>query len=97
MQKCIEGLIEGRNLKYKDLLWIYRHAIRLGLKGLTFFKNDGSIKIIAEGEERNLLFFIRKLKRGRFLFPIFSLIENISITWHEPRNEFNDFSISQTT
>ena len=34
------------------------HAIRLGLKGITFFKKiDGSIKVIAEGrKERNLLF-----------------------------------------
>ncbi len=97
MQRCIESTIEGRSLNYKDLLWIYRHAIRLGLKGITFFKSDGTIKVIAEGEEKNLLFFIKKIKRGRFLFPIFSLIDNLCIQWHEARNEFDDFSISETT
>jgi acylphosphatase len=77
-------------------VWIRRHAIKYGLKGLTFFKNDGSIKIIAEGEERNLLIFIKKLKRGRHFFSIFFSVENFSIVWHEPRNEFVDFSISES-
>ena len=96
MQKCIDRTISGKNLDYNYLLWITDHAIRLGLKGITFFKNDGSIKVIAEGEEKNLLFFIKKLKRGRFFFPLFSPIENFSITWHEPKHEFEDFSISET-
>lgn len=97
MQKCIESTMWGKNLNYDYLLWIKHHAIRLGLKGITFFKNDGSIKVIAEGEERNLLFFISKLQRGRFLFPVFSPVENFSMIWHEPRNEFENFSISETT
>lgn len=71
MLKCIESVMWGRNLSYDYLLWIRRHAIRLGLKGITFFKNDGSIKTIAEGEERNLLFFVKKLKRGRFFSSSF--------------------------
>ncbi|OGI71055.1 hypothetical protein A3B84_02540 [Candidatus Nomurabacteria bacterium RIFCSPHIGHO2_02_FULL_35_13] len=97
MQKCIESTISGKNLGYDYLLWINRQATRLGLKGITFFKSDGSIKVIAEGEEKNLLFLIKKLRRGRFFFPIFSPVENFSITLHEPRNEFENFSISKTT
>jgi len=97
MLKCIESTVSGRNLNYEDLLWINRHAIRLGLKGITFFKSDGSIRVIAEGEEKNLLFFIKKLKRGRHFFSLFSPVENFSIAWHESRNEFEDFSISETT
>lgn len=97
MQKCIEGVMSGKNLNYEYLVWIRDHAIRLGLKGITFFKNDGSIKIVAEGDERNLFVFIKQLKRGRYFFPLFSPIENFSIQWHEPRQEFEDFSISETT
>src|SRR3989338_7018804 len=69
MQKCIESTISGKNLGYDYLLWINRQATRLGLKGITFFKSDGSIKVIAEGEEKNLLFLIKKL-RTKFLFFI---------------------------
>jgi acylphosphatase len=92
----MESTISGRNLSYEYLLWIYDNAIRFGFKGIIFFKNDGSIKVIAEGEEKNLLFFINKIERGRFFFHFFSPVENFSIIWHEPRNEFNDFSISET-
>ena len=96
MQKCIESVMSGKNLSYDYLLWISRQAIRFGIKGITFFKNDGSIKVIAEGEERNLLFFMRKLRRGRFFLPLFSPVENFSIKWCEPKNEFSDFSITET-
>jgi len=96
MPKCIESTMWGKNLSYNYLLWIRRHAIRLGLKGITFFKNDGSIKTIAEEEERNLLFFVKKLRRGRFLFPIFSPVENFSIKWCDLKNDFEDFSISES-
>jgi acylphosphatase len=96
MIKSIDSTMWGKNLNYSYLLWIRDNAIRLGLKGMTFFKNDGSLKVIAEGEEQNLLFFIEKLKRGRFLFPIFSPVENFSIKWHSPKYEFENFSISET-
>lgn len=96
MIRCIESTMWGKNLNYNYLLWICDHAINLGLKGITFFKNDGSIKVIAEGDERNLLFFIKKLRRGRFFLPLFSPVENFSIQWHEPRNEFEGFSISES-
>lgn len=86
----------GKNLSYDYLLWIRRHAIRLGLKGITFFKNDGSIKTIAEGEEKNLLFFIKKLRHGKFFLPLFSPVENFSIKWCEAKHEFEDFSISES-
>lgn len=96
MQKCIESVMSGKNLKYDYLLWISHQAVQLGIKGITFFKNDGSIKTIAEGEERNLLFFMKKLRRGKFFFPVFSPVENFSIKWCEPKNEFSDFSITET-
>ena len=95
MQKCIDSTISGKNLDYNYLLWITDHAIRLGLKGITFFKNDGSIKVIAEGEEKNLLFFVEKLRRpSNFFTRIFSSTENFSVIWHEPKHEFEGFSVS---
>ena len=96
MLKCIDSTMSGKNLNYDYLLWISHQAIQFGIKGITFFKNDGSLKVIAEGEERNLLFFMKKLRRGRFLLPLFSPVENFSMTWREPKNEFEDFSISET-
>ena len=96
MLRGIESTIYGKNLSYDYLVWIRRNAIRFGLKGITFFKNDGSIKTIAEGEEKNLLFFVKKLRRGRFVLPLFSPVENFSVNWEEPKHDFEDFSISET-
>ena len=95
MIKCIESTMSGKNLDYDYLLWINRQAVRLGLKGITFFKNDGSIRVIAEGEEVNLNRFVNKLQHGPYFFSFFSPIEDLSITLHEPKNEFKDFSISE--
>lgn len=97
MLKCIENTISGKNLDYEYLLWIEKNANQLGLKGITFFKNDGSIKVITEGEEENLFMFMNKLKRGPYYFSLFSPVENFATTWQEPKNEFVDFSISETT
>lgn len=96
MQKCAEITMWGRNLSYDDLLWLYNKAVNFGLKGATFFKNDGSIKIIAEGAEENLLFFIKKIKKGRSFFYFFSPIENFSVVWKNAKNDFDDFSISES-
>jgi acylphosphatase len=95
MRKCVDCLISGRNLQYRDLIWINRLANSLSLKGTTFFKNDGSIKIVVEGEEEDLLFFIKKVKNGRFFLSIFSTIENFSTVWTYPKNEFDNFAISE--
>ena len=85
----------GRRLSYEYLEWIRDCAIQFGLKGITFFVNDGSIKVIAEGDERNITPFVNKLKHGRYLFSFMSPIENFSVVWQEPKNEFEDFSISE--
>ena len=97
MQKCIESTISGINLDHEYLFWIRNNAVQLGLKGITFFKGDGSIKVIAEGEEQNLNKFLNKLRRGRHFFSIFYPVENFSIILHEPKNEFEDFTISEST
>ncbi len=86
MLKCIESRVWGINLNYKYLLRIKDIAVRLGLKGIASFKDDGSAKIIAEGEERNLLFFVNELKHSHFF-------EDFSMVWREPENKFTDFSV----
>jgi acylphosphatase len=96
MQKCIEATMWGRRLGYEYLEWIRDCAIQYGLKGITFFISDGSIKVIAEGDERNIIPFINKLKKGRSVFFFMSPIENFSVEWQEPKNDFEDFSISES-
>ena len=79
----------ARRLTYNYLSWIANKATQFGLTGCAFFREDGSIEVIAEGEEENLELFADKLSRGH----IFIRIENFSVTWHHPTSEFQDFSI----
>ena len=86
----MESGISGRGLGFSYLSWIKKQADRLGLKGVAFFKHDGSIKVIAEGEEENLIKLGKKLEKGR----IFSLVESFYFEWKEPDVGFQDFSIN---
>ena len=79
MYKCIESGIGGKGLNFSDLLKIKHQAENLGLVGSVFFKEDGSIKVIAEGADDSLKEFAKELKPGHF----FSTIENFYIIWSE--------------
>lgn len=89
MVKRIESGIAGKGLGFDYLSSIKAMAIDLGLKGTVFTKEDGSIKVIAEGEDINLTKFAKKLERNFF----FSQIENFYVIWHDSTKEFKDFSI----
>ena len=79
----------GRRLDYEYLVWIYNHAVRLGLKGTTFFNSDGSIKIVAEGEEKNLMEFANNLEGE----SNYRDIENFYTKWVEPNKNLESFYV----
>ena len=89
MIKRIESGIAGKGLGFNYLSSIKDIANDLGLKGIVFTKEDGSIKVISEGEEINLQKFAKKLERNFFFTPI----ENFYVIWHDSTGEFKDFSI----
>jgi acylphosphatase len=91
MQKCVDCVISGKNLDYKDLVVIKKVAQNFNLKGTTFFKDDGSVKIVAEGEEKNLEKFLENIKEDA---DVFAFVENFSVKWSNLKNEFDNFSIS---
>lgn len=90
MIKCIESGVGGKGLSFDYLSEIRDRAIKFRLVGTTFFKVDGSIKVIAGGEAVALEEFVKTLKPNRF----FSTIENFYILWKEPNNKYTDFSIN---
>ena len=88
MWKRIESGVSAKTL-YNDYLFSTRdYALELGLVGIVFFKNDGSLKIIAEGEEKILKEFAKELKKGSY-FPV----ENFYLVWKEPNHQYIDFRI----
>lgn len=87
MIKRIESGISGRALHWDYLSRVKNSAFHLGLKGVVFKRNDGSIKVIAEGEDQNLLKFTANLEKG----GVFSSTENFYVKWHEPSRDLGEF------
>ena len=89
MLKRVEIGIAGKEATHNSLLWIKELALDLQLKGAVFFKHDGSIKIMAEGQEENLSKFIDGLETG----SIFALVENFYVDWIVSEKPLDDFHI----
>ena len=90
MLKRIESGISARSVSFNDLSWVKIHAEELDLKGVITIQNDGSVKIIAEGPEENLIIFAKELEKEEHSL---SRVENFYINWRNPTGEFQDFSI----
>ena len=89
MLRRIESGISAKNLGVDYLFYLKECATHLGLNGIVFTKDDGSVKIIAEGEDENLIKFEGKIKESSFLHPM----RNFYIKWEEPSGEFKDFTV----
>lgn len=72
---------------YRD--FAARKARTLLLCGSAQNMEDGSVSVVAEGEETQLVVFIKKLHQG----PILAHVENVNCVWREPKNEYMNFTI----
>jgi len=87
MVRRINSGIAGSGLDRRAISWIKEFALQNKLKGVVFTKNDGSLKIIAEGEENDLHRFSRVLEKADF----FIQTENFYINWEESAQELGNF------
>lgn len=87
--KEIEVIISGRvqMVFFRD--FTRKEALSLGLSGTTQNLPDGSVKVIAQGDEEALLQYIELLHKGSDS----SHVENVSVSWQNPREEYNGFEI----
>jgi acylphosphatase len=90
MKKRIISQVAGRvqMVMYRD--FTTRRARSLGLVGSVKNMQDGSVLVIAEGEESILLVFIEALKKG----SLFARVDRVSVEWKDATGEFVDFTIS---
>ena len=89
MIKAFRAIVHGR-----VQVVMYRDFARRAARALSVFgtvKNlpDGSVEIVAEGNEGSLDSFIEKLKVG----PLLSKVDRVDVTWQQPLRTFTDFSI----
>lgn len=88
-QKRMTARVAGRvqMVMFRD--FAQRKARGLGLKGFVKNDSDGSVEIVAEGDEDALSRFVELLREG----PLFGKVENIIVDWEEPTFEFASFEI----
>ena len=89
MNKRLECKIFGRVrfVLFRD--FVCRNARKMKLVGVVKNIDDGSVYIVAEGEEIKLQNFLEIISKGSMLSKV-SKIEN---EWKEAVNNFSDFSI----
>jgi acylphosphatase len=89
MKKRLECQIFGRvqMVMFRD--FTRRKANSLGLVGSVKNQEDGSVFVVAEGEEEKLLVLLEYLKKG----PILAKVEKIEAKWLPATEGFFDFKI----
>lgn len=89
MKKQLKADVTGRvqMVMYRD--FAQRKARKLGLTGTVRNLSDGSVAVVAEGEEELLNEYIKYLSRG----SIFSKVKNVRVSWSEAEGRYKDFNI----
>lgn len=82
----LKGLVQG-------VLFRSRAKEEADVRGLTGWvrnEEDGSVCIIAEGEEDKLRIFIEWCKKG----TEWSRVREITVQWHKATGEYDNFEIA---
>ena len=89
MKKRVECNITGRvqMVMYRD--FTKRAARRLGLTGFVKNNSNGSVAVMAEGEEDDCRAFLKKLEKG----PLLARVDRLEAIWKEAASDFLDFHI----
>jgi len=81
----VRGLVQGVGFR----AYIANIARRLGLRGFVKNLDDGSVLIIAEGDEKALSKLVEAAQRG----PPAAVVEAIDVVYDDYRGEFDWFYI----
>jgi acylphosphatase len=73
------GLVQGVNFRY----YTKRKAEDLGVVGWVKNEADGSVTVVAEGDEENLKELIEWVKKG----PPLASVKKVRIEWKMPKGE----------
>ncbi len=87
MIKEIECRVSGRvqGVMYRD--FVCRRGRRLGLVGTVENLTDGTVRVVAEGEELALRELIKRLWRGSLL----ARVEAVEVAWREASGTIDGF------
>lgn len=81
----VYGLVQGVGFRW----FTERKAKEIGVNGWVKNLWDGSVEIVAEGDEEVLKVFIEEIKKG----PPLSRVEKVEERWENYKGEFDSFEI----
>jgi acylphosphatase len=81
----VHGFVQGVSFRY----YTQRQAQALGLVGWVRNCFDGTVEVVAEGDQEIVRKLLSWLRRG----PPSAEVEKVEEQWHEPRGEFRGFEV----
>ncbi len=87
--KCVQLIIRGRVTGVYFRASAQREAKRLGITGWVRNRNDGSVEIMAEGDED----VIKELVGWSHHGPTAARVDGVDVRWRGYSGEFSDFRI----
>lgn len=93
MQKRVECSIKGRvqGVMFRD--FAQRNARKRRLVGWVKNELDGSVSLVAEGEEDVLKGYLELLKKGPLISRFVARVDVIDVVWGDARGDIDDFRI----
>ncbi|MBK6691955.1 MAG: acylphosphatase [Myxococcales bacterium] len=89
--KRVQLIVRGRVTGVYFRASAQREARRLGITGWVKNRNDGSVEILAEGEEDSIKEIVSWAHHG----PAAARVDGVDVRWRSYSGEFADFRIEQ--
>lgn len=87
--KRVEATVYGRVQGVYFRQSIQQTAKKLGLAGWTANQADGTVRVVAEGDENALTQLLSYLQQG----PPAAQVERVEANWSAARGEFDTFQV----
>ncbi|MCR4431639.1 MAG: acylphosphatase [Tepidanaerobacteraceae bacterium] len=81
----VYGIVQGVGLRYS----VFRKAAALSLTGYVKNLSDGSVEIVAEGEEKDIKSLLDYLKTGLR----WAQVDDVEVIWDGYQGTYKDFDI----
>lgn len=81
----VKGAVQGVGYRY----FVLEHAGKLQLNGWVENLPDGGVRVVAQGEENDLLQLLELLKQG----PRHALVQNVGPIWESGERTGGDFRV----
>jgi acylphosphatase len=85
LEAVARGYVQGVGYR----AFVMREARALGVAGWVRNEADGSVRVVAEGDEQILQELLRRLERG----PSEAEVSHLEAAWREGIGEFREFSV----